>query len=262
MDCSLIDEELCAYVDNELQGEDRARLESHLMTCEACVAEVAGVRATKALVSRLKCWEVDPPESLQLLPPEAEGPQETTPRLWWLRQPLGRRSVGLAAAAVLLGLFLSYRGYEKQFLLNRAQRDVIAAHLQGTASLLLGDQGAVKTVAQRPVPRLGEGEVYAIRHGVTRLGGEPALHTIYLVGPHAISQLRLPPGSFHDGNLDQAVINGHLCRIGEVNGFSIASYQYDAAQIVLVTAGPPEVLLLLARNIPPDTPFAPIATGY
>jgi len=261
MDCSLIEEELCAYVDNELEDAERARIEGHLTACEVCVAEVAGFRAAKATISRLKLHEVDPPESLRLLPPE---PDETadTPRVRWLTQPLRRRWVGLAAAAVFLGLLLSYRAYERQFLTHRAQRDVIAAHLQGTASLLLGDPGAAQTVAHRPIPRMGEGEVYPIRSGLTRLAGEPALHTIYLVGPHAISQLRLPAGTFRDDALDRAMINGHACRIAEVNGFSIASYQYGPAQIVLVTAGPPEALLLLARNIPPDTPFTPISTGY
>jgi len=261
MDCSLIEEELCAYVDNELEDEGRARIEGHLTACEACVAEVAGFRAAKASVSRLKLHEVDPPPSLRLLPAEPEAAAET-PRVPWLTQPLRRRWVGLAAAAVFLALLASYRSYEKQFLAHRTQRDVIAAHLQGTASLLLGDRGAGQTVARRPIPRMGEGEVYPIRNGLTRLAGEPALHTIYLVGPHAISQLRLPAGAFRDDGLDRAMINGHPCRIGEVNGFSIASYQYGAAQIVLVTAGPPEVLLLLARNIPPDTPFAPLGTGY
>ncbi len=261
MDCVALEEDLCAYVDNELPALHRSRVESHLAQCEDCLAEVAGLRETKAFVSRLKLHDEDPPESLVVLPPDTGRPDRPR-RLSWLRQPVHGGWIALAAAAVIAGLFLSYQGYEKQFILRRAQSDVIAAHLRGSASLLLGDRNAVRAVSHRPIPPMSDGEVYAIPHGVSTCGQEPALHTLYLVGSHPISQLRFSRGGFDDHRFALATINGRACRIGEVDGFSIASYDYGRAQIVLVSAGSPEALLLLAQNIPPDTPFAPRETGY
>jgi hypothetical protein len=260
MDCPVIAEDLSAYVDREVEGAERARIEAHLDECPECVSEVGALRAAKALVSRLRLHEEEAPATLEVLPP---APAETYVEVSWLRQPLRRRYLFLAAAAVLLGLVASYRWYEQHFQARVAQRDMVAAHLNGAASVVLpAPGGGAATIADRPIPPVGEGEVYAVRHGVDMVANHPAVHTVFRVGRQAVSQLRFAPGEFDDRRLARAVMNGRTYRVGQVGAFSFASYQYDHAQIVLVAAGPPEALLLLAQNTPPDTPFDRPTVGY
>jgi len=259
MDCEGLQEELSAYVDGELEPDDRARVEAHLGACEACAEEVAAFRSLKALVARSRRQEEEAPATLQVLP-DVIGSLPTTarPHLPWLHRPLRARSAVWAAAAVLVGLFFGWRWYETSYLRGSLQRDAVMAHLRGVAAALPAEPEQAMAVSLRPV----DDQVYARPEGLARVGHLAAFQTVYFMGPRAISQLRFSPGEFDDRGLGRQALGGREYRVGRHGDFSIASYRRGPVQIVLVSDVPPEALLLLAQNIPPDTPFNAGGTGY
>jgi predicted anti-sigma-YlaC factor YlaD len=261
MGCSLLREDLCAYADNELDAEGRARVEAHLNECEACAEEVGAFRVVKSLVSRLRLQEEAPPESLQVAPTSLHGAPRRERRSW-LRRPVPGYAVALAAAAVLVALLVSWRHYESAFIGRAQQRDVIWAHLRTVSSICLHDPGAVRGISTRAALR-GRGErPVALEEGAATVGARAALHTVYLVGDHAISQFRFGPGQFNTRNLSEQALGNQVYRVGRVGDYSIASCEEGAAQIVLVSSTSPEALLLLAQNILPERSFDPPDVGY
>lgn len=261
MDCSVPQEDLCAYVDNELDGEALARVQAHLAECNVCAEEMGAFRATKAVVSRLRLQQEAPPQSLQaVLSPSARSTGRA--RLSWLRRPVPGYAVGLAAAAVLVALFVSWSHYESAFIRRAQQRDAIWAHLRGVSSVCLQDPGAVTNVSTRPVPSVPDGQPVPLREGAATIGARAALHTVYFAGDEAISRFRFAPGQFGTRDLSNYAVGNHTYRVGRVGDYSIVSYEQRGAQIVLVSSTSPEALLLLAQNIPSDTPFDPPDVGY
>ncbi len=261
MGCSLLPEDLCAYADNELDAEGRARVEAHLSACEACAEEVGAFRAVKSVVSRLKLQDEAPPESLQVAPTLVHGAPGRE-RVSWLRRPVPGYAVALAVAAVLVALLVSWRHYESAFIRRAQQRDVIWAHLRAVSSICLQDPGTVRRVSTRSA-LAGRGEQpVALEEGAATIGARAALQTVYLVGDHAISQFRFGPGQFSTRNLAEQPLGNQVYRVGRVGDYSIASCEDGAAQIVLVSSTSPEALLLLAQNIPPDRSFDPPDVGY
>ena len=97
---------LSAYLDEELSGEERARVASHLETCDQCRGRFRGLRVTVEMVR-----DLDPllaPEGLR----EAVGARLSgagTPRAWSLpgfsRWRPSWRLTGAAVAVILVGLF-------------------------------------------------------------------------------------------------------------------------------------------------------------
>lgn len=261
MDCSLLPEDLCAYVDNELDEEARARVQAHLAECDACAEEMGAFRAVRAAVSRLRLHEENPPESLQAVARPADsavGRRRTS----WLRRPVPSYAVALAAAAVLVALLGSWRHYEGAFIRRAQQRDAIWAHLRAVSSICLQDPTAVTRVSTRSIPSVSDPRPVALREGAATIGVRAALHTVYLVGDDAISQFRFAPRHFRTSNLSSYTLANRVYRVGRVGDYSIASYQEPGAQIVLVSSTSPEALLLLAQNIRSDTPFDPPDVGY
>ena len=259
MDCEGLREELSAYVDHELDPEDRARVEAHLGVCELCAEEVASYRTIKSLVARSRLRDEPPPETLHVVP-DVIGtlPAPDEPHLSWLHRPIRARHVVFAAAAVLVGLFVGWRGYESRYVRNTLQRDVVMAHLHGVAAALPSEPEQAMTVSLRPI----DDQVYARPEGLATVGHLMAFQTVYFMGPRAISQLRFNAGDFDDAGLEPQTVGGRSYRVGCQGDYSIASYRRGPVQIVLVSDAPPEALLLLAQNIPPDTPFNLGGTGY
>ena len=259
MDCSLLQEDLCAYVDNELDDAARARVKAHVDQCRPCADEIGAFRATKAIVARLKLQDETPPESLRIVPEVAAAGRQ---RVSWLRRPVPGYAVALAAAAVLLGLLGSWQYYERGFIQRSQQRDAVWAHLRAVSSISLDQPGPFTSISTRPTGQLAEGRAVALREGAATIGPRAALHTVYLVGDHAISQYKFASGDFKTGGLAEHPIGNHVYRVGRVGDYSIASYEHRGAQMVLVSATSPKALLILAQNIPLDTPFDPPDVGY
>ncbi|NIO15571.1 MAG: DUF2275 domain-containing protein [Deltaproteobacteria bacterium] len=59
MECEQIRENLSAYVDGEISGEERDRVEGHLVACETCAGALAELNAYLERIGKLE--EVDPP---------------------------------------------------------------------------------------------------------------------------------------------------------------------------------------------------------
>ncbi|MDD1679284.1 MAG: zf-HC2 domain-containing protein, partial [Methanomicrobiales archaeon] len=62
MNCTRIEPELSAYLDDELQGAQRHRVEQHLAHCDACRVKLARMRRTAAMVAGIPA--VAPPADL------------------------------------------------------------------------------------------------------------------------------------------------------------------------------------------------------
>jgi hypothetical protein len=132
------------------------------------------------------------------------------------------------------------------------------AHLRGMSDARPSGPSPVVTTAVRPV---GD-ELYAHADGLMTVGHGTAFETTYFLGSHAVSQLRFLAGEFDDQGFERQNLNGREYRVGRCGEYSIATYRRGPTQIVLVSSAPPEALLVLARNLPPDTPFQVGPTGY
>jgi hypothetical protein len=259
MDCSELQEELCAYVDNELDPDARALVEAHISACEECAEEVASYRTLKSLVGRARLYEETPPETIRVVPEEAEPPVVHVPaQLSWLHRPVRARSVVFAAAAVLVALLIGWRQYESRYLSGVLQREAVMAHLHGVAAALPAEPDPMMNASLRPI----DDRLYATPQGLASVGHLAAFQTVYFAGSHAVSQLRFTAGDFDDNSLARQTAGGRDYRVGRMGDFSIASYRRGSVQIVLVSDVSPEALLVLAQNLPPDTPFSTGGTGY
>lgn len=87
-----VDNDLSAYLDEELAPTDRARVAGHLATCERCAARLADLRATSSLIASLP----GPRPARSLVPSVAT-------RWTWLRPA---RSLSAVASAAFLFMFL------------------------------------------------------------------------------------------------------------------------------------------------------------
>jgi hypothetical protein len=260
MDCAELQEDLCAYVDNELEFGDRLRVEAHLSACEYCAEEVASFRTLKSLTARMRLYGEDTPDSIRVVPDEEPTlpPKPATAHFSWLHRPVRARSVVLAAAAVFFGLFVSWREYETRYLGNVMQREAVMAHLRGVAATLPAPPNPTMNAALRPI----DDKLYARPEGPANVGHLAVYQTVYFVGPHAVSQLRFSAGDFDDSRFEKQTAGGREYRVGRLGEYSIASYRRGPVQIVLVSDVPPEALLVLAQKLPPDTPFDFGGTGY
>jgi anti-sigma factor RsiW len=260
MDCAELQEDLCAYVDNELEFGDRLRVEEHLSACEYCAEEVASFRTLKSLVARVRLYDEDAPGSICVLSDEelAFPPKPATAHFSWLHRPVRARSVVLAAAAVFFALFVSWREYEARYLGNVMQREAVMAHLHAVAAALPAEPNPMLNASLRPI----DDKLYAQPEGLVNIGHIAAFQTAYFVGSLAISQLRFSAGDFDDSHFQKQTAGGREYRVGRLGEYSIASYRRGPVQIVLVSSVSPEALLVLAQKLPPDTPFDFGGTGY
>ncbi len=94
---SLVAELLSAYIDDEVNVDERALVEEHLATCTACAQGLTTLRQTVALLGELP--QVAAPRPFTLRESDVR-PVRDTARLAWLRLPWAQGLVG--AAAVLL----------------------------------------------------------------------------------------------------------------------------------------------------------------
>ncbi|MGQ9730905.1 MAG: anti-sigma factor family protein [Candidatus Zipacnadales bacterium] len=257
MDCASLEEYLCAYVDNELDLCERLRVENHVLECPRCAEELDSLRLTKALVSRLRLYEEEVPSSIRTM---VESRAVWLPKLvWWrLCQPISMRSIAVAVGVVLVVLLASWQQYSAHYSRNMQRQAAIMVHLQGLASVLPKPPGPAMNVALRPV----DDQVYAHLRGPASFGTLSGYQTIYFMGAYAVSQLRLAAGKFDDTGFARVFVGGREYRVGEYKDHSLATYRRGPYQIVLVSETSPKVLIALAQNIPPDTPFSPSDIGY
>ena len=259
MDCAELQEDLCAYVDNELDPDDRALVEAHISACDECAEEVASYRTLKSLVARARLYAEDPPETIRVVTGAIGLPSTHLPAQFsWLHRPVRARSVVLAAAAVLVALLVGWRQYESRYVGSVLQREAVMAHLHGVAAAMPAEPDPMLNASLQPI----DDRLYARREGLASVGHLAAFQTVYFAGSHTVSQLRFSAGDFDDSSLAKQTAGGREYRVGRLGDFSIASYRRGPVQIVLVSDVSPEALLVLAQNLPPDTPFSPGGTGY
>jgi hypothetical protein len=94
---SQVAELLSAYIDDEVNTDERALVEAHLATCAACAQDLTTLRATVALVGQLP--QVAAPRPFTLRESDVRPVRDTARPAWW-RLPWTRGLVG--AVAVLL----------------------------------------------------------------------------------------------------------------------------------------------------------------
>jgi hypothetical protein len=144
-----IREALGAYALDAVDEREGAEIERHLSGCEGCRAEVTEHRE---MVARLAEVDLPPPagvwERIQKSI-HAEAESEAAPAVPLRPSRLQRIVAGLAAAAVLLVAFLSWRVYELDHRLDRSRTDSVLA--AATAALADPD-------AERLVLRSSDGE--------------------------------------------------------------------------------------------------------
>ena len=110
MQCNDIRERLTLYLDNELQGEERASFEAHLQSCESCTAQFKGelsflnsVRDSRPLYTASPELRSAVEKILNHSVDQKSVEQITTPPIKRVRP---RLSLGLAIAAAVLVLVL------------------------------------------------------------------------------------------------------------------------------------------------------------
>jgi len=244
MDCELLQDEVCAYADNELDDETRETVAAHVAHCELCEAELADMRAMKAMVGRLRLQDLDPPASLTIFPEVEAAPEPMTTVAFW-RRPLSGRYIGLAAAAVFVGLMVGWRFTVGQYGDHARTADIALAH----------SSGVTQALKSGPPPRtVGLGDTGSViwRQTWAQVGNQRVRQTIYNVGEHIVSQFDFEPGQFDDGHLPRMSLGPHSYRVDATREFSVVSRDGGSTQTVLVATCPPEVLVGLAQKIPSD----------
>lgn len=130
---------LSAYLDGELAGSERSRLQSHLVSCRPCRLELESLRDTKSLVASAPRRAM-PPELIAGI----EGRLSRRPWLErlgeWVRLPRVWIPAG-AAAALLAGLWWGMAG-------ENPEREVpleplLAAHSRYSAEALVPEDNLV-----------------------------------------------------------------------------------------------------------------------
>jgi anti-sigma factor (TIGR02949 family) len=117
--CKEFQTQMSFYLDDELQGNERAALETHLRECEACRRVFDSERHFLDALRGSQPFHIAPPELRakveQVLAdrpsPHAASPEFRNRIRWSLRQPGSIASSlvssrGLAATATLLGFFM------------------------------------------------------------------------------------------------------------------------------------------------------------
>jgi hypothetical protein len=94
---SQVAELLSVYIDDEVNADERALVEEHLATCDACVQDLTTLRQTVALLGELP--QAAAPRPFTLRESDVRPVRDTARPAWW-RLPWAQRLVG--AAAVLL----------------------------------------------------------------------------------------------------------------------------------------------------------------
>ena len=94
---SQVAELLSAYIDDEVNADERALVEAHLATCAECTQDLTTLRATVALVGQLP--QVAAPRPFTLRESDVRPVHDTARPAWW-RLPWTQGLVG--AVAVLL----------------------------------------------------------------------------------------------------------------------------------------------------------------
>src|SRR5688572_32219952 len=104
-------QQLSAFVDQELNREDRQIVAEHLMNCDECRREYHDVKLGAGLASRLE--QTDAPENVWV-DIEADLNGQRTPRLeaFSQRSWFDLRQVGALATAVVIVGLLSYLVYK------------------------------------------------------------------------------------------------------------------------------------------------------
>ncbi len=93
-------ENLSAYIDQQLTASDRARVERHLQACEACQQELTALRRTIALVSQAP--RMHAPRSFAL--PRTMQPLQARQRRWERLFAFARTAAVVASALMLVFL--------------------------------------------------------------------------------------------------------------------------------------------------------------
>jgi hypothetical protein len=99
---SRLQEQVSAYVDNELGGREQARVRDHLEACAECTALAGSFAGTKQLLAALPA--VEPPRSFRLTPAIMAAPARSRPVPARSRLPLRVAQMATAVAVMALAI--------------------------------------------------------------------------------------------------------------------------------------------------------------
>ena len=256
MDCELLEEELSAFADGELDDETRATVAEHVAGCGLCAAELDDMRCIKSMVSRIRRTEVAAPESLAIFPDEQPAAVPQTSTAFW-RRPLPGKAIALAAAAVFVGLLIGWRHTAGQYGYLARANDAVVAHLSGaTVALRDGGDGPNQRVGG------GGGTSYLLYSGPAQVGEQPVNQAVYVMGEFIVSQFIFNAGEFDDSQMSRMSVGNRDYRVAASREFSIVTCTSGTEQSVLVAACPAEELVKLAQNIPCDGATNTGLVGY
>ncbi len=144
-------ERLIDYLYNECAADERARMQLHVLTCEACAAEVAALGAAR---EQLAMWA--PPEATLGFRVAAEPPAPVVPvRMAWWRQPMPVWGQAVAAVALFgLGMAAGGRGVDPAVrpATESAPAAVSADALAQLEARMKQEIAAMRTAAPAPAP--------------------------------------------------------------------------------------------------------------
>jgi hypothetical protein len=144
-------ERLIDYLYNECDADERARMQLHVLTCEACAAELAALGGAR---QHLAMWA--PPEATLGFRVAAESPAPVVPvRVAWWRQPMPVWGQAVAAVALFgLGMAAGSRAVDpaRTAATGSAAVVVSADALAQLEARMKQEIAAIRTAAAVPAP--------------------------------------------------------------------------------------------------------------
>ncbi|HJZ83664.1 MAG TPA: zf-HC2 domain-containing protein [Polyangia bacterium] len=234
MECAHVSRFIDAYVDGEFDAHDRAEMERHLETCEACRAEVRRQVAWKSAV-RARMPRPSAPYGLhRRLLRALDG--ETRNSLLW-RRASWRLAPALAAAAVLALLIVRRQPgpspFVRESILDHERNWPVEVTGPDPDGVAIWFRGKVDFPV-RP-PRLGQ-DAHLLGGRLWHVGQRHAAYLVYAVGGgHKVSVVVFDAGDVPIEAPRRVIVHDRPVYMGGEQGYHVAEFRDQGLGYTMTT---------------------------